>query len=150
MKPGRRKQVKMTTRLLAGDLGQVRVAPLGIRSLPYVLAKCCHYPLSLNEFFLLPHGSCKICRCRIRPQDQGQTEVDPLACVRSFNLANNTHIPPTTARVRFEHGGNQVHADTRRCKQANALRDSCMSSFGSPAWRSDVAACQHNCFKTRA
>lgn len=55
-------------------------------------------PSVLSRSSLLPHGSCKICHCCIRPPDQGQMGrgaflhlcVRALACVCSLNLADNT------------------------------------------------------------
>lgn len=107
-------------------------------------------PFVLQQSFPPPHGSCKICHCCIRPPDEGQMGrgrfvcVCVLACVFSFNP------PPPWLCLQFKHGVSQVHVDVRRCKQANAVWDRCRSSFSSPVWCSNVAACQHGCSETRA
>lgn len=93
-------QVKLFTLFLSEDLGQVWENPLGIPSMPYVQAKCYYSPV-LKWSFCLPHESCKIYHCCIRPPDQGQ--MGRGACVYvcvclslsvcSCNLATNMCFP---------------------------------------------------------
>lgn len=53
------KTVLLAGNLLAEDLGLAWDGPLGIPSMPYVQAKCYHYPLSLNDLSFYHMGLVK-------------------------------------------------------------------------------------------